>query len=84
MLSRTRSPVKVKVKNFQLQNEDSGPDRDIFITKYTKVAPIQKDVNFTFSDELMVSSSNVELSSLNKLAAEQVLQLKLKLSKSPG
>ena len=48
-LSQTRSPVKVQ--NFQLQNEDSGPDGDIFITKYTKIAPIQKDVNFTFSDE---------------------------------
>ena len=52
MLSQIRSPVKVE--NFQLQNEDSGPDGDIFITKYTKIAPIQKDVNFTFSDELIV------------------------------
>ena len=77
MLSQTRSLVKVQ--NFQLQYEDSGPDGDIVITKYTKIAPIKKDVNFTFSDKLIASSSNVELSSLNNL-----LQLKLKLSKSLG
>lgn len=80
-ISKTKSPVKLK--HLTTKESSSGTSQDIQITKHTTVTPIDKDLlHFTFSDELSTISQNsvINLSSILKLAPEQLITVKAQVT----
>ena len=72
-VAKTKSPIKLQ--NFK--KTDSS--RDIVITKFTKITPLNKaDVDFNFEENMTVESADtvVNISSIAKLAPEQLISVK--------
>ena len=73
IVAKTKSPVKLQ--NFK--RTDSS--KDIVITKFTKITPLDKDeVAFHFQEDMTVKSADtvVNISSIAKLAPEQLISVK--------
>lgn len=76
-LAATRSPVKLK--NYKRPNNQND---DFVITKFTKITPLdKKEIDFPFSEELknIESGKPLNISSIQKLAAEQLICIKGKV-----
>ena len=81
-VAKSRSPIKLK--NYKRASNDS---EDLTITKFTKISTLEKnEVNFLFSEEISSASTgkSVSISSIPKLATEQLIQIKGKVMKMSG
>ena len=79
-VAATKSPVKMK--NYKQSSND-----DLTITQFTKIIPLDnKDVNFAYSEELCLAGTGkpIPISSIIKLAAEQLIIVKGKVVKTSG
>lgn len=77
-LASTKSPVK-----FNNYKQPNNGDDDFVITKFTKIVPFDKNkIDFPFSEELRATTTEkpLNISSIQKVAAEQLICVKGKLS----
>ena len=76
-LEQVKSPVKIQNYNRQKQ--------DLLITKYTKIVPLDKDdVNFPHTPMCNADGLLENISSLQKVAAEQVVSIKAEVVQTSG
>ena len=81
-LASTRSPVKLD--NYKGPN---NRDEDFVITKFTKIVPIdKKEIDFSFSEELTTTATGkpLNISAIQKVAAEQLISIKAKVVSLSG
>ena len=75
-----KSPVK-------LQNLKPPPNngQDLVLNRFTKITPLARDeVAFKYSDELTPKSQVTDISSLTKIAKEQIVSVKAELAQVSG
>ena len=76
-LEQVKSPVKIQNYDRQYQ--------DVLITKHTKIVPLEKDnINFAHSPMCNTDGLLENISSLQKVAAEQVVSVKAEVVKMSG
>ena len=72
----------MKIENFGKSGNNQNDD--ILIHKYTKIFPVEKDdIEFTYSENL-TATGFVNISSMEKLAAEQLISVKAQVGRLSG
>ena len=81
-LASTRSPIKL-----DKYKRPNNRDDDFVITKFTKIVPIdKKEIDFSFSEELTTTATGkpLNISAIQKVAAEQLIFIKAKVVSLSG
>ena len=69
-----------------LLNLTTNGDDDFVITKFTKIIPIDKEIDFSFSEELTGTATGkpLNISAIQKVAGEQLISIKAKVVSLSG
>ena len=81
-IAKSKSPIKLK--NYK---QTSSTSDNLTITKFTKITTLEKsEVSFDYSEEISSASTgkSVSISTIPKLASEQLIQIKAKVVKISG
>ena len=81
-IAKSKSPIKLK--NYK---QTSSKSDDLTITKFTNITTLEKnEVRFDYSEEISSAATgkSVNISTIPKLASEQLIQIKAKVVKISG